>query len=105
MRFGRLPFLIWFLFDRAAVLLPGLIPGHDLRGIGIVLALVGLCMMLGRLADAGRSQWLALLYLVPFVGPAVCIWLLFQKSRPESDKMWGSGVASPIVEKQAPPEA
>lgn len=100
-RFGRLPFLIWFLLEWILVLLPRWFPEYDLRILGVILILIGFCMVLGRLLDAGRSPWLSLPYFIPWVGFIVCVWLLFQKSRLESDSLWTGEPASSGVQEAA----
>jgi len=101
MRFGCLPFLIWFLLERILVLLPRWFPEYDPRILGVILILIGFCMVLGRLLDAGRGPWLFLTYFISWVGVIVCVWLLFQKSRLESDSLWTGEPASSGVQEAA----
>lgn len=57
-----------------------------------VLMSITLAASVNRFHDMGRSGWLTLLYLIPFVNLAVLLWVCVAEGQPEPNR-WGPPVA------------
>ena len=99
-RAGRKEFWMWILAAFIVNFILGLIPGKVGMIISAIFSLAILLPSLGvtarRLHDTGKSGWMQLLGLIPFVGALIVLILCIPEGSKESNA-YGAPVAAPAA--------
>lgn len=102
-RAGRKEFWMWILAAFIVNFILGLIPGKVGMIISAIFSLAILLPSLGvtarRLHDTGKSGWMQLLGLIPFVGALIVLILCIPEGSKESN-----AYGAPVAETAAPAE-
>ena len=106
-RAGRKEFWMWFLAVCIVNFILGLIPGKVGMILTAIFSLAVLLPYLGvtarRLHDTGKSGWMMLLALIPFVGALIVLILCIPEGSKESNA-YGAPVAAAAPAAPAEPE-
>jgi uncharacterized membrane protein YhaH (DUF805 family) len=101
-RAGR-PEFWWFVLAWIIVLAVASLVSRYLYGlVGLALLVPGLSAGSRRLHDTGKSGWLQLLGLIPFIGGLVVIYLMAQPGDPAANQYGNPPDTAPAVPAVAP---